>query len=82
VFTNDINFFARRKSTSYNERKVVKMFKKLRNMTSEEKDELVEKAVNAVLFGSVWLVTGYIIGRFTCVNDLQNGKLDMFIPKN
>ena len=57
------------------------MIKERKNTTKESiKDSL--DSYSLVLWGLCVLTSGYIIGRLTAVKDLQNGKLNMFIPKN
>lgn len=59
-------------------------------MTEEEKNRIISDYEFQKKFDKWWLIfscgiglfiCGYVTGRLTAVKDLQDGKLDMFIPK-
>ena len=59
------------------------MFKKVKDMSREELEDYVYVDICCTLaLGVISLfVGGYVVGRLTAIKDLENGKLDMFIPK-
>lgn len=42
----------------------------------------IDKIGEKLSIGAAIIVSGYLIGRFTAVNDLKKGNLNMFIPKD
>ena len=57
------------------------MIEKRKRTFKESVKDFVE-SYNVTWLGVLGLFSGYVIGRLTAVKDLQNGKLNMFIPKD